>query len=80
MNYPRILSFDELPPYPVRSLTHRNEQVRLDEAQRVIVYNVLVVTGDCCRSSDIIVTVNNLEFTNRIIMWGHEVAQLVKAL
>jgi hypothetical protein len=37
MNYPRILPFNELPPYPVRSFTYRNEQVRLDEVQRVIV-------------------------------------------
>jgi hypothetical protein len=41
MNYPRILPFDELPPYPVRRFTYRNEQVRADEVQRVILYNRL---------------------------------------
>jgi hypothetical protein len=59
------------PPYPVRSFTYHNEHVRANEALRVIVYNVMVVTGDSCRSSDIIVTVNILEFTKRITMWGH---------
>jgi hypothetical protein len=28
------------PPYAVRSFTYLNEQVRLDEVQRVIVYNM----------------------------------------
>jgi hypothetical protein len=37
MNCRRILSFDELPPYPLISFTNRNEQVRADEAQSVIV-------------------------------------------
>jgi hypothetical protein len=32
-NYPRT-------PYPVRSFTYHNEQVRVDEVQRVIVYRV----------------------------------------
>jgi hypothetical protein len=31
--------FDELPPYPVRSFTYRNEQVGADEVKKVIVYN-----------------------------------------
>jgi hypothetical protein len=35
--------FDELPPYPIRSFTYRNEQVRADKVQRVIVYNMNVV-------------------------------------
>jgi len=30
---------DEPHPYPVRSFTSRNEQVRADEVQRVIMYN-----------------------------------------
>ena len=30
---------DEPHPYPVRSFTYRNEQVRADEVQRVIMYN-----------------------------------------
>jgi hypothetical protein len=30
--------FDELPPYPVRSFTYRNEQVRAYTVSRVIVY------------------------------------------
>jgi hypothetical protein len=32
--------FDELPPYPVRSFTYRNGQVRVDEVSRAIVYTV----------------------------------------
>jgi hypothetical protein len=31
-----MVSFYELPPYPVRSYTYRNEQVRTDEVERVI--------------------------------------------
>jgi hypothetical protein len=69
--------FDELPPYPVRCFTYRNEQVRVDEVQRVIVYYVLVVTGDSCTSLDTIVKAVTLEFTSLISLWGHEVAQLV---
>jgi hypothetical protein len=38
----KTVCFDELPPYPVRSFTYRDEQVRADEVQRVIVYSVLV--------------------------------------
>jgi hypothetical protein len=34
-----IVWFDELPPYPVRSFTYRNEQVRAYTESRVIVYN-----------------------------------------
>jgi hypothetical protein len=36
------VSFDELPPYPVRSFTYRNEQVRAQEVQRVIVYSIIL--------------------------------------
>jgi hypothetical protein len=35
----KTVPFDELAPYPVRSFTYRNEQVRADEVQRAIVYN-----------------------------------------
>jgi hypothetical protein len=31
--------FDELPSYPVRSFTYLNDQVRIDEVHREIVYN-----------------------------------------
>jgi len=31
---------DERHPYPVRSFTYRNVQVRADEVQRMIVYSV----------------------------------------
>jgi hypothetical protein len=37
MNYCYMLSFDELPPYPVRTFTYRNEQVKAGEVPRVIV-------------------------------------------
>jgi hypothetical protein len=33
----KTVSFEELPPYPVRSFTYRNELVRVDEVLRVIV-------------------------------------------
>jgi hypothetical protein len=36
--------FDELPSYPVRSYTYRNEQVRADEVQRVMAYNTFPQT------------------------------------
>jgi hypothetical protein len=35
-------SFDELLPYHVRSFTYRNEQVRADEVQRVVVYSFVM--------------------------------------
>jgi hypothetical protein len=35
----KTVPFDELPPHPVRSTTHRNKQVRADEVQRAIVYS-----------------------------------------
>jgi hypothetical protein len=31
---------DELPPYPVRSFTYRNEQARADDVQTVIMYKL----------------------------------------
>jgi hypothetical protein len=34
----KTVGFDKLPPYPVRSFTYRNEQVRADEVLTVIVY------------------------------------------
>jgi hypothetical protein len=37
-----IVWFDELPPYPVRSFTYRNEQVRAYTVSRVIVYTIMV--------------------------------------
>jgi hypothetical protein len=40
----KTVSFDELPPYPVRSFTYRNEQVRADELYRVIMY--IGIDGD----------------------------------
>jgi hypothetical protein len=42
MNYPRILPFDELPSYPVRSFTYRNEQVRAYTVSRAIVYKLYI--------------------------------------
>jgi hypothetical protein len=42
MNYPCVLSFDELPPYPARSSTYRKEQARAYEVQRVMVYKTNV--------------------------------------
>jgi hypothetical protein len=40
-----IVWFDELPPYPVRSFTYRNEQVRAYTVSRVIVYNIHYVSN-----------------------------------
>jgi hypothetical protein len=36
----KTVRFDELPPYPIRSFTYRNEQARADDVQRVIVYKL----------------------------------------
>jgi hypothetical protein len=36
----KTVPFDELPPYPVRSFTYHNEQARVDDVQRVIVYKL----------------------------------------
>jgi hypothetical protein len=38
------VSFDELPPYIVRSFTYCNEQVRADEVERVMVCNIYIHT------------------------------------
>jgi hypothetical protein len=38
----KTVLLDELPPYPVRSFTYRNEQVRLDQIQWEIVYNMII--------------------------------------
>jgi hypothetical protein len=39
--------FDELPPYPVRSFTYHNEQVRAYTVSRVIVYNIYIYIYIC---------------------------------
>jgi hypothetical protein len=36
----KAVPFDELPPYPVRIATYRNELVWADEVKRVIVYKL----------------------------------------
>jgi hypothetical protein len=40
----KIVWFDELHPYPVRSFTYRNQQVRAEEVSRVTVYKRVHVT------------------------------------
>jgi hypothetical protein len=35
----KTVSFDELPPYPVRSFAYRNEQVRAHQVQGVFMYS-----------------------------------------
>jgi hypothetical protein len=39
-NSKEYVPFDVLPPYPVRSFTYCNEQVRVDEVQRAMVYTL----------------------------------------
>jgi hypothetical protein len=58
MNYPRILSLDELSPYPVRRLICRNEQVRTGEVQREIVF-ILMCYPALSDETGLIISSNN---------------------
>jgi hypothetical protein len=55
-----------LPPYPVRSFTYRNEQVRADEVQRVIVYSTRVIVYSTTPLSPVLPVFFYLHLSNSV--------------